>query len=87
MLDKTPRIPENIMPLETSGHLFQSGVEDCNAWLIKVMHNLGKEKSDDDISWAAYYASQQPPLSQVKSLGVMLTLFHEKVHSVPMIRH
>lgn len=43
---------------------------------------------DENISWAAYHASLQPPTSESSvALTSLLPLFHDEAKSVAMIRH
>lgn len=45
-------------------------------------------QGDENISWAAYHASLQPPISESSvALTSLLPLFHDEAKSVAMIRH
>ena len=53
------------------------------------MRNVLKnpEKSSDNISWAAYHASNQEPRDHVITSTALLPLFQESAHTVAMIKH
>ena len=53
------------------------------------MRNVLKnpEKSSDNISWAAYHASNQEPRDRVITSTALLPLFQESAHTVAMIKH
>jgi len=58
-------------------------------WLNAVEQNYCQQTAQQDTSWAAYHASQQPTLlvEPPCTITAMLPLFHEDSKSFAMIRH
>ena len=59
-------------------------------WLDNVKELISKEKleSDDNISWAAYHASNERQLSDYQpAITSLMPMFLENAHSAPMIFH
>jgi hypothetical protein len=58
-------------------------------WLVQMKTLLNKAKldSEDYLSWAAYHASQQPPVDKPLSKIALLPLFRENAHTTCMISH
>ena len=59
-------------------------------WLDNVKELISKEKleSDDNISWAAYHASNERQLSDYQpAITSLMPMFLENAHSAPMILH
>ena len=59
-------------------------------WLNNVKELISKEKVelDDNVSWAAYHASNEPQQSDYKpAVTALMPLFLENPHSAPMIFH
>ena len=56
-------------------------------WLLNVKELMRKEKleSDDNISWAAYHASNERELNYEPAITSLMSLFLENAHSAPMI--
>ncbi len=43
--------------------------------------------NQDYISWAAYHASQQPPIYRHITINALLPLFYESSYTVAMIKY
>ena len=59
------------------------------SWLETMAIKIKKDKIEksDCVSWAAYHASQQPPLNRLLTNIALLPLFHENANYVAMILH
>ena len=47
----------------------------------------GNDQGGENISWAAFHASRQPPEVRPISPTALLPMFHDSAHTVAMIRH
>ena len=67
---------------------FKQQTQNEYLWLAHTRQVLESETGRlENISWAAYYASQQPSESNVICTTSLLPLFHESAHTVAMIKH
>ena len=58
-------------------------------WLDHIQQAIQKTELDKDdfVSWGAYHASLQEPLTHQATIIILLPLFLECTHSVAMIQH
>ena len=68
---------------------FKKHTEAEYRWLENTRSVLEEspEKNSDNLSWAAYHASNQEPGNRVITPTALLPLFKESAHTVAMIRH
>lgn len=85
--NKEPRVPfqnRNIIPV----YDVRNAKMKENEWLSHVKRVLDEGMSDTDfISWAAFFSSRCPQLTNPKSTVSLLPLFHEVAHYPSMILH
>ena len=63
-------------------------IEEEYLWLHNVRQVVdGNDQGGENISWAAFHASRQPPEVRPISLTALLPMIRDSAHTVAMIRH
>lgn len=83
---KDVAIPNVNGPVKGNGLSFDKELDAKIRWLQHVESSI-VDKTYGNISWAAYHASQLPPLQFTPAISAMLSLFPDDSKSVAMIRH
>jgi hypothetical protein len=85
----TPTVPKVDGQVKANAGIISASLEEEYMWLRKVKELIQKDalNMDDFISWAAYHASRQPPLTRPVSPIALLPLFQDAAHSPAMIVH
>ncbi len=86
---KKPNVPVFQGPDRPEGQFIPNAKLEESQWLQEVRELIKKEElvNHDYISWAAYHASQQPPICHHITINALLPLFYECSHTVEMIKH
>lgn len=65
------------------------GYENDKQWLNNISALYEKENLDakDNLSWAAFHASKQPPTQHEPAVTSLMPMFQESAHSAPMVLH
>ena len=76
--------------LKPDDHLLPDAMATEYNWLGKVVssfeHPEGSENSEN-VSWAAFHAATQPPITRPTTINALLPMFHEKTRTHAMILH
>ena len=85
-IDVPMHLNSNTEPLQTYLCEAQS-MEKC--WSENALTLVEKEEltSEDCLVWAAYHASQQPPIEDPPAVCMLLPLFYEKAATPAMVKH
>jgi hypothetical protein len=85
-----PPIPKIEGPNKADCQLIPGAMHEEYRWLDQMKTLLTNDtlNENDTVSWAAYHASLQPPISENSvALTSLLPLFYDQAKSVAMIRH
>ena len=76
--------------LKPDDHLLPDAMATEYNWLGKVVssfeHPEGSENSEN-VSWAAFHAATQPPITRPTAINALLPMFHQKARTHAMILH
>ena len=85
---KNPNVPQVCGPVKPCIDDLQTATEEEHELLEHVESNLAMEiDRDSNVSWAAFYASKEPPLERQNAITIFLPLFTEKATTVAIIKH
>ena len=82
-------IPSSVDPeMEPPQACLDEAIAEEAGWFHHAMPLVEKEVlSKNDIAWAAYHASRQPPIVDLPAICAMLPLFYEKSATPAMVKH
>ena len=76
--------------LKPDDHLLPDAMATEYGWLGKVVsffeHPEGS-KNSENVSWAAFHAATQPPITKPTAINALLPMFHEKARTHATILH
>ena len=89
LYDDGVKVPLVNRPVVPGADSMVASREKEEQWLKKVedLYKKNELSNNDNMSWAAYHASQQADYDREVSRLALLPLFKEEAHSVAMIKH
>ena len=76
--------------LKPDDHLLPDAITTEYKWLGKVVSSFEHpegSKNSENVSWAAFHAATQPPITRPTAINALLPMFHEKARTHAMILH
>ena len=76
--------------LKPDHHILPDAMATEYNWLGKVVSSFEhpeESENSENVSWAAFHAATQPPITRPTAINALLPMFHEKTRTHAMILH